>query len=79
MACTSTLVEPARSREVASRSPWCSATPGRTALGELLDPEVLRLVMSRSFDTMETAPNAITISTRSSIVSRWVRKGSEKS
>jgi len=44
-----------------------------------LDPEVLRLVMSRSFDTMETAPNAITISTRSSIVSRWVRKGSEKS
>ena len=57
---------------------FCDVT-GRTALGELLDPEVLRLVMSRSFDTMETAPNAITISTRSSIVSRWVRKGSEKS
>lgn len=56
MACASPLTEPARSREVRKLVSvvFCDVT-GSTALGELLDPETLRRVMSGYFDTMKTA------------------------
>ena len=56
MACASPLAEPARSREVRKSVTvvFCDVT-GSTALGELLDPETLRRVMARYFDTMKIA------------------------
>ena len=56
MACASPLAEPARSREVRKSVTvvFCDVT-GSTALGELLDPEALRRVMTRYFDTMKIA------------------------
>ena len=56
MACASPLTEPARSREVRKSVTvvFCDVT-GSTALGELLDPETLRRVMTRYFDTMKIA------------------------
>ena len=56
MACASPLAEPARSHEVRKSVTvvFCDVT-GSTALGELLDPEALRRVMTRYFDTMKVA------------------------
>ena len=56
MACASPLAEPARSHEVRKSVTvvFCDVT-GSTALGELLDPEALRRVMTRYFDTMKIA------------------------
>ncbi len=56
MACASPLAEAARSREVRKSVTvvFCDVT-GSTALGELLDPETLRRVMARYFDTMKIA------------------------
>ena len=56
MACASPLAEPAPSHEVRKSVTvvFCDVT-GSTALGELLDPEALRRVMARYFDTMKVA------------------------
>jgi class 3 adenylate cyclase/tetratricopeptide (TPR) repeat protein len=56
MACASPLAEPVRSHEVRKSVTvvFCDVT-GSTALGELLDPEALRRVMTRYFDTMKVA------------------------
>ena len=56
MACASPLAEPAPSHEVRKSVTvvFCDVT-GSTALGELLDPETLRRVMTRYFDTMKIA------------------------
>ena len=56
MACASRLAEPAPSHEVRKSVTvvFCDVT-GSTALGELLDPETLRRVMTRYFDTMKIA------------------------
>jgi class 3 adenylate cyclase/tetratricopeptide (TPR) repeat protein len=56
MACASPLAEPAPSHEVRKSVTvvFCDVT-GSTALGELLDPETLRRVMTRYFDTMKVA------------------------
>ncbi|MEO8423414.1 MAG: adenylate/guanylate cyclase domain-containing protein, partial [Actinomycetota bacterium] len=56
MGCASPLAEPAASHEVRKSVTvvFCDVT-GSTALGELLDPETLRRVMTRYFDTMRTA------------------------
>ena len=56
MACASPLVESAPSHEVRKSVTvvFCDVT-GSTALGELLDPEALRRVMGRYFDTMKVA------------------------
>ncbi|MGZ8651946.1 MAG: adenylate/guanylate cyclase domain-containing protein, partial [Actinomycetota bacterium] len=56
MACASPMAEPARSHEVRKSVTvvFCDVT-GSTALGELLDPEALRRVMTRYFDTMKIA------------------------
>ena len=56
MACASPLAEPARSHDVRKSVTvvFCDVT-GSTALGELLDPETLRRVMTRYFDTMKIA------------------------
>ena len=56
MACASPLAEPAPSHEVRKSVTvvFCDVS-GSTALGELLDPEALRRVMARYFDTMKVA------------------------
>ena len=56
MACASPLDEPVRSHEVRKSVTvvFCDVT-GSTAMGELLDPEALRRVMERYFDTMKVA------------------------
>ena len=56
MACASPLAEPAPIHEVRKSVTvvFCDVT-GSTALGELLDPEALRRVMTRYFDTMKIA------------------------
>jgi class 3 adenylate cyclase/tetratricopeptide (TPR) repeat protein len=56
MACASPVTEPQRGREVRKSVTvvFCDVT-GSTALGELLDPETLRRVMRRYFDTMKIA------------------------
>jgi class 3 adenylate cyclase/tetratricopeptide (TPR) repeat protein len=56
MACASPLAEPAPGREVRKSVTvvFCDVT-GSTALGELLDPETLRRVMTRYFETMKVA------------------------
>ena len=56
MACAAPLAEPAPSHEVRKSVTvvFCDVT-GSTALGELLDPETLRRVMTRYFDTMKIA------------------------
>jgi class 3 adenylate cyclase/tetratricopeptide (TPR) repeat protein len=56
MSCASPLEEPARGREVRKSVTvvFCDVT-GSTALGEQLDPETLRRVMARYFETMRAA------------------------
>jgi class 3 adenylate cyclase/tetratricopeptide (TPR) repeat protein len=56
MACASLLAEPSPTREVRKSVTvvFCDVT-GSTALGELLDPEALRRVMGRYFQTMKIA------------------------
>jgi class 3 adenylate cyclase/tetratricopeptide (TPR) repeat protein len=56
MACASPLDEPSPSQEIRKSVTvvFCDVT-GSTALGELLDPETLRRVMARYFETMKVA------------------------